>query len=45
MGKSPDVVLQPDDILFIPFSYMKNALLNGSQIASSAASALIYAHP
>jgi polysaccharide export outer membrane protein len=44
-GKSPDVLLQTDDILFIPFSYMKNALLNGTQIAASATSALIYAHP
>jgi polysaccharide export outer membrane protein len=44
-GKRPDVLLRPDDILYIPFSYMKNAMLNGSQIAASAASALVYAHP
>jgi len=44
-GKQPDLAMQPNDVLFIPFSYMKNIVLNGSQIAASATSAAIYAHP
>jgi polysaccharide export outer membrane protein len=44
-GKTPDVPLQEDDILFVPFSWMKNVALASSAIAQSAASALIYAHP
>jgi len=44
-GKRSDIVMQPNDVLFVPFSYMKNIVFNGSQIAASAASAVIYAHP
>jgi polysaccharide export outer membrane protein len=44
-GKQPDLAMQPDDVLFIPFSYMKNLAVNGSQIIASAGSALIYTHP
>jgi len=44
-GKQPDIALRASDVLFIPFSYMKNLALNGSQIAASAASAVIYTHP
>jgi len=41
-GKIPDVSLQADDILYVPFSYLRNFALNGSSIAASAASAAIY---
>lgn len=43
-GKRPDIFMLPDDILFIPFSFMKNLAVNGSQIAASATTAVIY-HP
>lgn len=41
-GKIPDMTLQTDDILYVPFSYLRNFMLNGSSIAASAASAAIY---
>jgi polysaccharide export outer membrane protein len=41
-GKQPDQFLQAGDILYIPFSYMKNFALQGSGLAASAASAAIY---
>lgn len=41
-GKVPDMTLQADDILYVPFSYVRNFMLNGSSIAASAASAAIY---
>jgi polysaccharide export outer membrane protein len=44
-GKQPDMRLQASDVLYIPFSYMKHFVVNGSQIAASAASAVIYTHP
>jgi polysaccharide export outer membrane protein len=44
-GKKPDIQMLNDDILFVPFSWMKNAMLASSAIATSATSALIYAHP
>jgi polysaccharide export outer membrane protein len=44
-GKCSDFTLQANDVLFIPFSYMRHLATNGSQIAASAASAVIYAHP
>jgi polysaccharide export outer membrane protein len=43
-GKKPDIALQPDDILFVPFNWMKNMAVASSSIANSATSALIYAH-
>jgi polysaccharide export outer membrane protein len=42
-GKQPDVVLQPNDVLYIPFSWMKNAALSASSIAASTSGAAIYA--
>jgi polysaccharide export outer membrane protein len=42
-GKIADFVLQPDDIIYIPFNYAKNILTNGAQIIGAAASASIYA--
>jgi polysaccharide biosynthesis/export protein len=43
-GKEPDMLLQADDVVFVPFSYMKNMALNGTAIVASASSALIYMH-
>lgn len=43
-GKEPDIPLQADDVLYVPFSYMKNMALNGTAIVASAASAAIYIH-
>ena len=42
-GKITDFVLQPDDIIYVPFSYMKNIALNAAQIASAAGSSAVYA--
>ena len=44
-GKEADVALQANDILFVPFSWMKNLAMNGSAIAASTSSAAIYAIP
>jgi polysaccharide biosynthesis/export protein len=42
-GKIADFVLQPDDIIYVPFSYLKNVALNAAQIASAAGSSAVYA--
>ncbi len=44
-GKLPDVPLEAGDVVFVPFSYMKNVIVGSATLGSSAASALIYAHP
>jgi len=44
-GKEADIAMQSNDVLYVPFSYMKNIAFNGSQIAASAAGAIIYTHP
>ena len=41
-GKAPDVPLQNEDIVYVPFSLGKNIALGASSIAASAASAVIY---
>ncbi len=43
-GKKPDVALLPDDVIYIPFSFMRNIGINGQGILASAASAAIYIH-
>jgi polysaccharide biosynthesis/export protein len=43
-GKKPDVALLPDDVVYIPFSFMRNIGINGQGILASAASAAIYIH-
>jgi polysaccharide biosynthesis/export protein len=43
-GKKPDVALLPDDVVYIPFSFMRNIGVNGQGILASAASAAIYIH-
>lgn len=41
-GKRPDLPLQAKDIIYVPFSYMRNFVVQGSGIAASAASAAVY---
>jgi len=41
-GKKPDPQLQADDVIYVPFSYTRNALIQSSAIFASAASAVIY---
>ena len=41
-GKRSDIPLQAGDILYVPFSYLRNAVVNPSAIAASAASAAVY---
>ena len=43
-GKKPDVALLPDDVVYIPFSFMRNVGINGQGILASVASAAIYIH-
>lgn len=43
-GNKPDIALLPDDVVFVPFSFMRNVALNGQSILASAASAVIYVH-
>jgi polysaccharide export outer membrane protein len=43
-GKEPDLPLQANDVIFVPFSYAKNFVINGSSVAASVASAAIYVH-
>ncbi len=42
-GKIADFVLQPDDMIYVPYSYLKNLAVNAAQIASAAGSAAVYA--
>jgi polysaccharide export outer membrane protein len=44
-GKQPDLVMQPDDIVYIPFSYFRNIVSNGAGIVASTSSAALYAIP
>jgi polysaccharide export outer membrane protein len=41
-GTRPDLPLQPDDIVYVPFSYLRNFAVQGTSIAASAASASVY---
>jgi polysaccharide export outer membrane protein len=42
-GKQPDIALQNDDIVYVPFSFARNLALGAPSIAASASSAIIYA--
>jgi polysaccharide export outer membrane protein len=42
-GSKPDIPMEPDDILYVPFSYARNALLGIASLVSAASSAAIYA--
>ncbi|AXC10907.1 Capsule polysaccharide export protein [Acidisarcina polymorpha] len=44
-GKIPDIMLEPEDILYVPFSYLKNIAVSGSSILAGASSAAVYAVP
>lgn len=44
-GKIHDIQLQPDDIIYVPFSYLKNLATNASGIVAAAGGAAIYAAP
>ena len=41
-GKKPDMPLQAGDIVYVPFSYLRNAALGITGIAAAATSAVIY---
>jgi polysaccharide biosynthesis/export protein len=41
-GKKPDMQLQAGDIVYVPFSYLRNAALGITGIAAAATSAVIY---
>jgi polysaccharide export outer membrane protein len=43
-GKKPDVALLPDDVVYVPFSYMRNIVVNGQSILASVGSAALYTH-
>jgi polysaccharide export outer membrane protein len=43
-GRKPDLLLQPDDILFVPYSYLRNIAVNLSSLLAAAASSAIYIH-
>jgi polysaccharide export outer membrane protein len=45
LGKEPDITMQPDDIIYIPFGYIKNIATNLGGIVAAAASAVIIAKP
>lgn len=44
-GKETDIALKPNDIVYVPFSWIKNAAMSSGQIAASTAGAAIYAIP
>lgn len=41
-GKSPDIALEPGDIVYVPFSYLRNLAFNSAGIAATAGNAAIY---
>jgi polysaccharide export outer membrane protein len=41
-GKQPDITLQPNDIIYVPFSWMKNVAMSSSSIGASTAGAAVY---
>jgi polysaccharide export outer membrane protein len=44
-GKQADLLLEPDDVIYIPFSYLRNIASTSSGIVASATSAAIYTVP
>jgi polysaccharide biosynthesis/export protein len=42
-GEIPDLLLQPNDVLYVPFNFGKHIVMGSSSIVASASSALIYA--
>jgi polysaccharide biosynthesis/export protein len=43
-GKMPDVALLPDDVVYVPFSFMRNLEVNSQGILASVSSAALYIH-
>jgi polysaccharide biosynthesis/export protein len=43
-GKTADIALLPDDVVYVPFSFMRNIGVNGQGILASVTSAAIYPH-
>ena len=41
-GKRPDIALEPDDIVYVPFSYLRNLAVNASGIVATAGNAAVY---
>jgi polysaccharide export outer membrane protein len=44
-GKQPDVTLEPNDVIYVPFSWAKNIAMSGASIAAATAGAAVYAVP
>ena len=44
-GKAPDLQLNPDDVIYIPYSYLRNIAGSASGIAASTAGAAVYSIP
>jgi polysaccharide biosynthesis/export protein len=43
-GKMPDVAVMADDVIYVPFSFVRNLGVNSQGILASATSAMIYLH-
>jgi polysaccharide export outer membrane protein len=43
-GLKPDIALMADDVVYVPFSLLRNVAVNGQSILASATSAAIYIH-
>jgi polysaccharide export outer membrane protein len=43
-GKIPDVAVMADDVIYVPFSFVRNLGVNSQGILASATSAMIYTH-
>lgn len=41
-GNKSDMQLQPDDIIYVPFSYLRNMMVGATNLVSAASSAAIY---
>jgi polysaccharide export outer membrane protein len=41
-GKRPDIMLQPNDIVYVPFSWMKNVAMGSASIGAATAGAAVY---
>ncbi len=41
-GKEPDIQLQPDDIVYVPFSYARNVAVGAGSLLGATSSAAIY---
>jgi polysaccharide export outer membrane protein len=41
-GKAPDVTLEASDVIYVPFSYMRNFAMQATGIAASVGSAAVY---